>query len=292
MKGQTIFLLSDKSSGSTAFQYELLKHPHISAAEYTPHNDHETLFWLKAAVALKKPQEHFYSSKYPFSAKFALRSLKDILYKNTGKSDFPLDSEEDFNEAWSKIEEKHDHYFFEKSPHHLNHLASTFLILNYVRKNPKAKVIGLVRDPKSVIYSTMDRWYVTPASRQYKWAYTYNNLLMVEKLINPDQYMRVRYEDLISGTSSVFEKVTDFLGLDSCEEVGKGLHLKSKDKWKSDANFEITLDSSTALLASYFGYETSTASGQKVDEKFKINRFKKLVFYIKSNGRKFLKQKL
>ena len=54
-----LLLLSDKSSGSTILEYELLKHSKIEHVKYTSHQDHETLYWLKAAVLLKSPNIYF-----------------------------------------------------------------------------------------------------------------------------------------------------------------------------------------------------------------------------------------
>jgi len=55
-KLKSVFLLSDKASGSSALQVELLQHPKINIVEKTRHYQNETLYWNKAAALLGMPQ--------------------------------------------------------------------------------------------------------------------------------------------------------------------------------------------------------------------------------------------
>jgi len=285
-----IFLLSDKSSGSTIFEYELLRHPKIVAVKYTPHNDHETLFWLKAAVLLGRPTSEFFEGSYPFSKKYALKSIKQILTNNVPDFVQPLEHEQLVIEGWKALCKAHDGIFFEKSPHHLNHWASTRMIIDYALQNPDVKIIGLVRDPISVVYSTLKRWYVNPVERQSKWSNTYQNLMIVEKLLPPAQFILVRYEDVVKDAGAVYKKVCTYLNIEFKEDMGKDVHSNSKEKWRGDQDFYIEPDDTVKLIASYFGYTFAEEKTGKT--KFKIDKGKMLLFKVKNmlkgliNGKK------
>lgn len=288
MKPSQILLLSDKSSGSTIFQYELLKHPEISGAKYTSHNDHETLFWVKAAVLLGRPKSEFFNSEYPFHKGYARKSIIDIVTKNVDGFEVPEDDEKLIQSGWEALTQAHQPIFFEKSPHHLNHWASTRLIIDYVNKNPNVKVIGLTRNPLSVIYSTMSRWFVNPIERQYKWDYTYQNLIKAQQLIPKEQFHLVNYEDLIQKGQIVYKDLCEYLKIDYHSEMGKGVHQKSKEKWKHDESFEIPLDNGVKMTAAYFGYEFPNASRSNLQPKFNINKWEQFVFETKSSVKKYI----
>ena len=282
-----IILLSDKSSGSTVFQYELLNHSEISPVDFTTHNDNETLFWLKAAVILKKPKTLFFENKYPFPRSYALNSLKNFIKRNTNLSDFKLHNENDIHHCWRALNvRKKTSIFFEKSPHHLNHLASVYMILDYANKFKDVFIIGLVRDPRSVINSTVNRWFTNPNIRQYKWLKSYENLIIFENLYVNENYIRLKYEDLVKAPETKLREIVLELGLKWEDTLGNLLHGKSEKKWKRD-NFNFIFNYSVILLSDYFGYDLENQKN-KIESQYRTKFVTRAyLFKIKSWLRKF-----
>ena len=136
----------------------------------------------------------------------------------------------------------------------------------------------------------MDRWYADPVQRQYKWISTYQNLLLVEQLLPQNQYMRIRYEDVIECPKPTFEDITEFLGLEKCEEVGKGMHKKSLEKWKQAEGYNLRINEDLALVANYFGYNIEKHLEE--ESTYKINKIKKGFFLFKDKLKKQLKYRL
>ncbi|MEM1056849.1 MAG: sulfotransferase [Bacteroidota bacterium] len=252
---QTVLLLSDKSSGSTALQYELLRHPSIRAVEYTMHNDHETLYWVKAAVLLEQPAVDFVEGRWPIRPREARRDLEALLHQNVPGWTSPKNDRALVFDGWRALCEAYGPVFFEKSPHHLNSWAATNLLLRYaLTTDHDIRVIGLARNPLAVLYSAWTRWLTPPEERQAYWLRTYRNLLAVEGLLGPERCTLVRYEDLISDPVPRLREITDWLGLPASDEVGSGLHARSARKWDDDEAFDLTLDPAVAAIASRFGY--------------------------------------
>jgi hypothetical protein len=252
---QTVLLLSDKSSGSTALQYELLKHPRVQAVGYTMHNDHETLFWVKAAVLLGQEQVDFVEGRFPIRPAEARRDLHALLRENVpGWAPPPSDQALVFD-GWRALCESHAPVFFEKSPHHLNNWAATALLLRYaLTTDHDVRIVGLVRNPLAVLYSAWTRWLTPPRQRQAYWLRTYRNLLAVEALVGSDRVHIVRYEDLIAEPVARLRGLTDWLGLAPEAAVGEGLHARSARKWVGDEGFDLDLDPAVVAIAKRFGY--------------------------------------
>ena len=252
---KTVLLLSDKSSGSTALQSELLRHPQVRAVDYTMHNDHETLFWVKAAVLLRQPAVDFADGRRPMSRAEARRDLDALLRKNVPGWRSPQSDEALVSDGWRLLCEAHAPVFFEKSPHHLNAWAATALLLRYaLTTDHEVRIVGLVRNPLAVLYSAWTRWLTPPAQRQAFWLRTYRNLLAVEALLGPEQVCVVRYEDLIRQPQARVAALADWLGLPPAEGLGDGLHARSAQKWVHDESFDLTLDPAVRHLARRYGY--------------------------------------
>ena len=221
------------------------------------------------AVLLKKSKHLFFGGKYPFPVSYAKTSILKFLKKN-GVGATKIETINDVSSGWSKISNIKDKIFFEKSPHHLNHKASTYLLADYANNNPDVKVIGLVRDPRAVIYSTLDRWYSNPYDRQYKWLYTYENLLLFENLIlDKSQLIKIRYEDLIENPKKMLNKVVNHLNVDWEEGLGDGIHQNSKEKWKRN-NFNFHFSKEVIQLSKIYGYDIKEVKLNKDENKFKV----------------------
>ena len=257
---RTVLLLSDKSSGSTALQAELLRHPEVRAVGYTMHNDHETLFWVKAAALVWPHREDFAGGRRPLSRRAARRDLRALLAGNVPNWSPPERATPEADRAlvwdgWRALSGAHGPVFFEKSPHHLHHWAATALLLRAALASPReVRVVGLVRNPMAVLYSAWTRWLTPPGPRQHVWLRTARNLLAVQAALGPDRVRLWRYEDLVTRPAEEVRAMTDWLGLAPEAAVGSGLHARSARRWAADPEFSLALDPAVAAVAERLGY--------------------------------------
>lgn len=260
MKPTVVILLSDKRSGSTIFQEEICRHAGVNQVDFSPHAYLETQHWLKAARLLEMPKELFYGHKYYgafTSAKNARAFLIECVQKNVPDFLVPDDDEELILKGWEALCDKFaTPVFFEKSPHHLAQWACLSLLLNWMKRtNFRVKVVGLVRNPLAVMYSSEKLFKTNPEQRQFGWSDMYRNLMAFEQFLSPDNYLQVRYEDLITTPQESFRTIYDFIGLDDATPVAESqVHANSRQKWRDDPNFTLQLDESVKQVARYFRY--------------------------------------
>ena len=250
-----VILLSEKSSGSSVFQEEIIKHPQVQTAKWTSHSEAETLYWLKAANILGYPQSSFWNARSPFPPRYCRRSLETILNNNLGYLPQHDNDWEFLVAGWEAMIDKFGPVYFEKSPHHLNQWPALACINRFAKETKKnIKFIGLVRNPLSVVYSTHQRWYSALYERQFMWEQSYRNLLAFQQLCPTDQFLLVRYEDLISSPRNQFERILSFLGLEYVDSIGKSLHTESLSKWEQDMSFSFKIHPTVMQLGHQFGY--------------------------------------
>lgn len=255
---KVVLLLSEKSSGSTALQYELCKHPAVNLVRFTEHNDHETLYWLKAASLLQRPRTEYSEGRPFFRVRSARRSITELLVRNVAGYSPPTDDEALVSGGWDALCEEYRPVFFEKSPHHLQHWAALAPILGYIETTDHdVRLLGLVRNPMSTIYSAWRRWLTPPESRQFIWAQSYRNLLLVEAMVAPGRFHLVRYEDLVINPHESMRTVCGFLDLDYHDYMGGDIHGRSLRNWDLDQEFALQLDANVMLVAQRYGYTTA-----------------------------------
>ena len=76
---KSIILLSEKSSGSSAFQNLLSSVQDVKHIKTTRHYENESLYWTKAASILNMPQIKMVDSEVPLSKKKAIKDLNIFL---------------------------------------------------------------------------------------------------------------------------------------------------------------------------------------------------------------------
>ena len=280
MRKTVVILLSDKRSGSTMFQEQLCLHPDIQTVSYSPHTYLETHHWLKAAVMLDVDKSLFSGGKRynGYGKKQNARIyMKDCILKNVPDFVIPTTDHELVFQGWEVL---CHHFaqpvFFEKSPQFLAHWGCLELILEWIKRTEfQVKVIGLVRNPLSVLYSAQKLFYTEPAKRQYGWLEIYRNLERFTSYLAPEQYMLCRYEDIIKDPATAFESICEFVGVPSYVEVGSGVHASSVNKWLLDPFFTIRIDDTVRTMAKQFGYADHELNnpGKNIPQLF--NRIKK-----------------
>jgi len=256
-------ILSDKSSGSTILQNELLKGENMHIIQYTRHFEHETLFWNKAVAILGLPQEQLKYSELPLSREFASEDLSTFLKMNIPGYPYTKFDKELIFDAWQQLCLRYGPVFLEKSPHHLHYAEALKLIVEMTQRfEIDFYFIGLVRNPMDTLYSSWLRWGADPEKNQYEWQRAYTNLMSFKEMVS-ERTLIVRYEELMSDRK-VIKKICNFLGIDGeGNGIGNGFHPKSIQKWRKDRFFTFEISESTKSLARLFGYNDSEMSNPK-----------------------------
>jgi len=84
---------------------------------------------------------------------------------------------------------------------------------------PTAKYIHLIRDPRDVARSSIGmNWSGNVYYGVDHWLDTEESWDKLSGVINPEQTLEVRFEDLIANTHAVLKKVSDFLGVQYTDE--------------------------------------------------------------------------
>ncbi len=259
MRKTVVILLSDKRSGSTMFENELCKHPKIQHVEYTPHSYSETHHWLKSAVVLGMAPNFFSGRRVyqGYGSRSSARSyLIDGIKKNVPDFKVPTDDRELVFHGWDALCEQYAKpVFFEKSPQHIAHWASLSLLLEWIKSAAyDVKVIGLTRNPLSVMYSAYELFHTDPGRRQFGWLEIQKNLLAFQMLLPKDIFLHVKYEDIIKQPGPTFADICRFIGVSDGHAIGAGTHGQSVNKWMDDPCFTVRLDETVKQVARHFGY--------------------------------------
>ena len=252
----SVFILSDKSSGSSVLQDELLKHASIRGLQKTPHQEGETLYWNKAAALLGLPQVRMIDSRVlPMDARTARTALEQLCVDNLDSFIPPDDNRELVFGGWRALVQGHQPVFLEKSPHHLHYQSALDLIVEADQSNPDIafRYLGLVRDPMDTLYSMWRRWGVPPDTRQHEWVRAYRNLLALRERV-ADRFLLIRYEDLVSDPTAI-QKVCDFIGVEWQADIGASLVTGSIGGWRRDKTYGFRPSQAVLDLASEFGYD-------------------------------------
>lgn len=249
-----IVILSDKSSGSSALQEYLVRFAGGRHVERTRHNEHETLYWTKAASLLGRPQEKMLDSEVPIAPEPARADLERLLRDNLGEVPAVADPRELVYRGWRALCERFAPLFVEKSPHHLHQWSALELLFECMDSSPEIGflAIGLVRNPIDVVYSSWRRWRAAPEANQHEWLRAARNLQRLAGLAGP-RLRVLRYEDLIREPSRL-DFVHEFAGVPRGPESRGFLHGDSLQKWRRDPGFRFQLAGDVRGLALQLGY--------------------------------------
>jgi hypothetical protein len=100
----------------------------------------------------------------------------------------------------------------EKSPHHLQHIPT---ILNSFSD---AKIICVLRDGRDVVRSLLETPWAIPNNPRrlrlfcIRWTDAAEQTIYYQKLLSPDQFMTVKFEDILRQPRTELEKICGFLG--------------------------------------------------------------------------------
>ena len=259
-----IILLSCKSSGSSALQNYLTKIGGVNHINWTRHFENETLYWTKAASILELEQQNMLDSEVPLPKDIALKDLKFFLSNNLNDSYvLPDDPYDLIFDGWKQLCIKFGPVFLEKSPHHLHQWSSIELIMESMYRNPDIdhKLIGLVRNPQAMIYSSWKRWKSLPEKNQFEWCTAQRNLLKLKTILKDNLFV-VRYEDLVSD-AGVQNDILNYLDLRGNIKTDNYFHKKSVSKWINDTGYGFQLHPDIYDIAGAFGYTSDNLKNGK-----------------------------
>lgn len=273
---QSIIILSDKSSGSTILQNQLAEHPDISHLEKTEHQGFETLYWLKATYMLRDhDDQNFFPKKQKYTRKEAREKLLELIKENC--SDFDesdLSDIEIIDKGWEALSKKSASVFIEKSPHHLPHRAVIDVMLESLKRQKQDfLIIGLIRHPMAVLYSSWERWHSSPQRAQWRWYYCAKNLDYLAQSLPKENFILIKYEDLTTAPDTHMTKVYQKCGVNmpSSDVLCHKIHRKSVSKWsekkaslikigpfkfiRRDFSKMVSLDPKVKEMAQKYGYD-------------------------------------
>ncbi len=267
MKPTVVILLSDKRSGSTIFQSELLGHAAVRGLGYTSHTFLESHHWLKAAVMLDRPARLFSAglryANYGSNAN-ARTYMIDTILGNVPDYVPPADDRTLVFDGWEALCRHHAQpVFFEKSPQVLAHWAALSLLLEWrAQTDFNVKLVGLVRNPLAVQYSSEKLFGSNPVARQYGWAETHRNMLALRGLLPDDAFMILRHEDIIAAPQASFAKVCDFIGMPYQDGMGDSITDRTQNAWAEDPDYTVQLDPAVRQIAHGLGYDADDLKGR------------------------------
>jgi hypothetical protein len=249
-----IVILSDKSSGSSALQTYLVRFAGGRHVEKTRHNEHETLYWTKAASVLGLAQEKMRDSEVPIPAAQARADLIALLRDNLGAEPQAGGDRELIFRGWRALCERFAPLFVEKSPHHLHQAAALELLLECMDANPDVAFlpIGLVRNPLDTLHSSWARWRSDPQQHQHEWLRAYRNLTRLSQKLG-SRLPILRYEDMVRDPERL-DFVHAFAGVARTRESRGFLRTSSIQKWRRDPAFRPVLAAPVRALARELGY--------------------------------------
>jgi hypothetical protein len=251
-----LFLLSSKSSGSSAFQSYVSKNFGVNLIRHTQHYENETLFWTKVASILGLRQWPMHRSEVPIPKKEAQKALQDLLNDN-GLNLKANPTKYDYFDAFFGLCEKTGFPVIEKSPHHLFNESNINLILEfkeYIKSRANVVLIGLVRHPLATTFSAWSRWRVSPSAFERDWRRTYHNLLALKNQV--PELPIFRYEEITEDATSLDEFLINSAGVPKLASAFR-FKTESIGEWK-DVAFRHSANEETIAVATALGYDASS----------------------------------
>lgn len=247
VKHNIFFIVGPSRSGTTLLQVMLSSHQHITIPPETHFFHH-----------LPRLKKHFGDSldekgkwqivKYwqDYHSRMRDLGLSKILIKDAVAQCNPYTLEELFIiylTLYGKNRSKT--VIGEKTPRHIMHVE------DILKAFPKAKIIALFRDPRATALSEKKASFGSPsvyvtARRWVKYAARH---LAYSQELPDDQYMMVRYEDLIQKPESILKSISSFLNVPFEEQMLKYYERAEHEKgfpeherWKTGTEKPIQKD--------------------------------------------------
>lgn len=296
-----IFIVGCPRSGSTALASILNKHPNIATSS-------ETHFfnYLKFTKSFREGTENEFTenviNELLKDTRFAdFCSIGDInpsifIGKISEANFFRLMME-------SLLSKKKKQRFLDKTPQHLKHIEEIHKLF------PQAKFINLVRDGRDCVNSLLKMpWRPGGIVNNARFWRQYIKLGLKYENKYPDNFISLKYEDLVQNPENSLKSICDFLEETYHPDMLKGetnssIFAEWESDWKSKANDELDpsragiweeeLHQDDAILLNIALKEYLLKLGYKIDEdKYpaKANHYFELFLeYVRLAGNKILR---
>lgn len=253
-KPKCVIILSNKSSGSSILQRFITESSEARYVQHTRHFENETLYWTKAASVLGLHQLDMPDSEVPIPRTRARYELAQLLSSNVDGYVIPEDNHRLVFGGWERLCKTYAPALIEKSPHHLYQKSVLGLILEAAHRTPEVDfhLVGLVRNPMSMIYSAWSRWRSSPEVQEQVWLTAYQNLLDLKAQVG-GMVSIVRYEDMVTDPK-VLEPILSFLGASSATPERRSLYSDSLERWRKDKHYGFRPSAELLALADRYGY--------------------------------------
>jgi len=230
------------SSGSTLLSSILNRHPDIFAGEelgiFSKPVCYERFSLMKRNAFLIS--RYGVSSSPYFEDRSILRNLETYGLKKKEVWDL-LKNSESFIEFISNFKKhvvgNNKRVWVEKTPENI------FMIKYFLKEFPRGKVIHIVRDPRDVILSLMNRGVEKQVAAEV-WL---SSVASIQPFINNNSVLEVKYEDLVLKPSEALKEICGFVGVSFQESMIKaqssGEIRNSFDTWKNNPNAGISTSS-------------------------------------------------
>lgn len=272
-KIDVIYILSEKSSGSSFLFRSLRDGLGVTKYPKTHHFESETLYWTKAASILDRPQVKMLASAVPYEKERAKRELKHFLDTNLNSPLVYNSDEEMIFNGWYALIKEFGPVFIEKSPHHLLQWSALELMLEFEQRFSHlvtCHYVGIVRNPREVLLSQFRRWNLAPEKLENQWLMTYMNWQRLSSVLDiKGQVELIRYEDLTRAPKHVIESLCNSMNL-PCKFIGIESSKKSKAS-KYHSLFGYQFSQSVLSLTNLQGYTQESVQG-KISYKWKCYR--------------------
>ncbi|MBJ2135081.1 sulfotransferase [Paraglaciecola chathamensis] len=283
-----VFILSEKSSGSSMLWRALTGALNIQRYPKTKHFESETLFWTKAASLLEKPQLKMLKSAVPYSKERSRLEIEEFLSVNLAKSFTHYSDRDLVFKGWYELITEFGPIFIEKSPHHLLQVSALDLMLEFKSKyslEVDVKFVGLVRNPYTTICSQVRRWQPKVEQIMEQWKLSYMHLLSLQKKVGSTDIYVLRYEQLLVTKTEQLEHIFKFINCTQCISDAKSEKVRLSKSEKSLNWFGFDLDDSTKYVAKSFGYTDAEIEHKKSTlwplYKFYIYYIRAILVYVK-----------
>ena len=113
----------------------------------------------------------------------------------------------------------------------------------------------------------------------------HKNLIEFSSDLSNDQFLLIKYEDMVTNTVVCFNNVCKFIGLKYNTQMGNEASRESLNLWKNDVDFHFNLSHEVLEMAQQFGYTPSELENPPKQKKLS---FKRIISIIRKSWNKIV----
>ncbi len=212
-KDRIFFIVGTSRSGSTLLQSMLSSHSEIVIPPETHFFHSSSELELKYAKSGDKKDFKKQLFDFWYDQKTRIRDLGLIKEKAQKLSEqLELNEPSDLFTMQLTIyrKEREKSIVGEKTPRHI------MQVQEILKTYPKARIISMFRDPRAAAWSEIKAHFGSPSVyvTTRRWRKYVEMHQQLESQLPREQYMMLRYQDLIEDSEGMLKRICDFLGVD------------------------------------------------------------------------------